>query len=80
MKQFLTAWARGISIFAFYFCLSIVIAVLGVVAEVLPPFVSIPIFIVLGPAVIYWVSRWLAPDLFAEERPWWRRRLHRNDR
>jgi hypothetical protein len=78
MKQFLKAWARGVSICAFLFCLSIVVAVLGVIAEVLPPVVSLPVCIAFGPPVIYWVSRWLAPDLFPAERPWWRRRVSRN--
>ena len=49
MKPFLKAWARGVSIFAFFFCLSIVVAVLGFVAEVLPPVVSVPVCIVFGP-------------------------------
>ena len=80
MKQFLTAWARGVSICAFYFCLSIVVAVLGIIAEALPPVVSIPISIVIGPPMIYWVSRWLAPDLFPEKQPWWRRRFNQTDR
>ena len=74
MKPFLTAWARGVSIFAFYFCLSLVLAVLALIGEVLPPVVSIPLLIVFGPVVIYWASRWLAPDLFGGARAWWRRR------
>jgi hypothetical protein len=78
MKKFITAWVRGVSIFAFYFCLSLALAALAVIAGVLPPFVSIPACIMFGPPVIYWVSRWLAPDLFPAERPWWRR-FNRND-
>ena len=77
MKQFMIAWARGVSIFAFYFCLSLVMAVLGFVAEVLPLAVSIPLCLVFGPAIIYWASRWIAPDLFPAERPWWRRSFYR---
>jgi hypothetical protein len=74
MKPFLIAWARGFSIFAFYFCLSLVMAVLAAIAEALPALLGIPLLIVFGPAVIYWASRWLAPDLFGEARAWWRRR------
>jgi len=74
MKPFLKVWARGVSIFAFYFCLSIVIGALGFIGEVLPAIASIPLLIVFGPAVIYWASQWLAPDLFGEARAWWRRR------
>jgi len=74
MKPFLTAWARGVSIFAFYFCLSLVVAVIAFVGEVLPLALSIPLLIVFGPVVIFWASRWLAPDLFGEPRTWWRRR------
>lgn len=74
MKPFFTAWARGVSVFAFYICLSVVMAVLAFVGEVLPPVISIPLLVVIGPAVIYWASRWLAPDLVGESRPWWRRR------
>ena len=48
--------------------------VLGFLADLLPPIVSIPLWIVFGPPVIYWVSRWLAPDLFGEPGDWWRRR------
>ena len=80
MKTFLIAWARGFSIFTFYFCLSIVAGALGFIGEVLPPPISIPILIVLGPPIIYWASRWIAPDLFAKDRPWWHRRFNRNDR
>lgn len=76
MKPFLKAWARGISISAFLFCISIVVGVLAGIAEVLPPVISLPVCIAFGPPVIYWVSRWLAPDLFPEDRPWWRRRFN----
>jgi hypothetical protein len=72
MKTFLTSWARGVSIFAFYFCLSIVIAILAFVGEILPPIVSVPLLIIFGPAAIYWTSRWLAPDLFGNFRGGWR--------
>jgi hypothetical protein len=75
MKLFLTAWARGVGIFAFYICLSLAIGILGFLAGVLPPVIAIPVFVVLGPAVIYWVSIWLAPDLFADRRRWWRREI-----
>lgn len=61
---------------AFYFCLSIVVVPFAFISEVLPSVVSIPVLVVLGPAVIYWASRWLAPDLFGEARPWWRRKPH----
>lgn len=74
MKPFLTAWARGVSVFAFYICLSVVVAVLAFIGEVLPPVISVPLLVVFGPVVIYWASRWLAPDLFGESRRWWRRR------
>ena len=77
MKQFLKAWARGVSISAFFFCLSIVVAALGGIAEFLPPEVSLPVCIVFGPPAIYWVSSWLAPDLFPADRPWWRGRFNR---
>jgi hypothetical protein len=77
MKQYLKAWARGVSILAYLFCLSIALGALGVIAEALPPAVSLPVCIVAGPPVIYWVSRWLAPDLFPADRPWWRGSLHR---
>jgi hypothetical protein len=80
MRQFLTTWGRGVSILAFYFCLSIVVAGLGFIGGVLPPVISVPILIVLGAPVIYRVSRWLAPDLFTEDRLLWRRRLHRGDK
>lgn len=79
MRQFFKAWARGVSISAFFVCLSVVVAALGGIAEVLPPVVSFAVVIVFGPPVIYWVSRWLAPDLFPAESPWWRRRFNRND-
>jgi hypothetical protein len=78
MKNFLRAWARGVSICAYYFCLSIVVFMLGVIGEVLSAIVSIPVFIVFVPAVIYWVSKWLAPDLFPDQRPWWRDRFSRH--
>jgi hypothetical protein len=74
MKPFLTAWARGISIGAFYFCLSLVVGLLGFIGSMLPPVVAIPVLVVIGPPIIYWMSRWLAPDLFGEARAWWRRR------
>ena len=77
MKQFITAWARGVSIFAFYFCLSLVMAVLGFIAEILPLPVSIPLCLVFGPAIIYWASRWIAPYLFSAAPPWWRRSFDR---
>jgi uncharacterized membrane protein YbaN (DUF454 family) len=80
MKPFLTASARGASIFAFYFCLSLVVGVLGFIGEFLPPVASIPLLIVFGPAVIYRSSRWLAPDLFGEPRSWWRRRAESKQR
>jgi hypothetical protein len=74
MKPFLRAWACGVSIFAFYFCHSLVVALLAVIGETLPPVVSIPLLIVFGPAAIYWASGWLAPDWFREPRAWWRRK------
>jgi len=74
MKSFLKAWARGISIGAYLFCLSLVMGVLGFVVDLLPPIVAISLWIVFGPPVIYWVSRWLAPDLFGELGTWWRRK------
>ena len=78
MKSFLTAWARGVGIFAFYLCLSIVVAALGLIGEALPGIVSVPALVIFGPPVIYWSSRWLAPDLFQVARPWWRRRYESN--
>jgi hypothetical protein len=74
MKSFLTVWARGFNIFAFYFCLSLVAAVLAFIAEILPLVVSIPLLILFGPPVIYWASRWIAPDLFGGTHAWWQRR------
>ena len=72
MKTFLRAWARGVGIFALYFCLSIVIAVLAFVGEILPPIISIPFLIIIGPAVICWAAQWLAPELFGKfHRSWW---------
>jgi hypothetical protein len=79
MKRFLKAWARGVSIFAFFICLSIVLGVLAAIGEVLPPFVSVPVIIAFGPPVIYWVSSWLAPDLFPPENAWWKRGVNRKD-
>ena len=73
LKPFLTAWARGVSIFAFYFCLSLVVAVLGFIGNILPPLVAIPLLLIFGPVVIYRSSRWISPDLFRERRAWWRR-------
>ena len=75
MKQFFIAWAQGVSIFAFYILLSVVFGVFGFTAGALPSIVAIPALIVFGPAVIYWVSSWLAPDMFKEKRPWWRSRF-----
>ncbi len=80
MKQFLIAWARGVSIFAFYFCLSLVMAALGFIGEMLPLAIAIPLCLVFGPAIIYWASRWIAPDLFPAERFWRRRNLNRSDK
>jgi xanthine/uracil permease len=74
MKPFLIAWTRGISIGAFCFCLSLVIGLLGIMGAMLPPVVAVPILVVIGPPIIYWASRWLAPDLFGEARAWWTRR------
>jgi hypothetical protein len=72
MKQFLKAWSKGVGILAFYFCLSLALGVLGFVASILPTFISFPLCVLLGPPLVFWVSKWIAPDLFPADRPWWR--------
>ncbi len=68
LKPFLKAWARGTGICVYLFCISLAVTLLGFIGELLPPVLGIPFWIAFGPPVIYWVSRWLAPDLFGAPR------------
>ena len=67
MKAFWTAWWRGLGILAFYFCLSLALGGLGLAFGVLPVDCRLPVCIVIGPPVAFWISRWLAPDLFGQK-------------
>ena len=63
MRPYVVAWVRGVSILALYFCLSLVVGALGFIAQLLPLTISVPLLILVGPVLVFYTSRWLAPDL-----------------
>ena len=66
MKTYLHAWWRGIGVFGMYLCLSLVMAVFGLLGEALPERIQLPVtlpLVVLAvPPLLSWTFRWLYPD------------------
>jgi hypothetical protein len=52
-----------------YFCFSIVIRVVGLLADALPErlqlAVGLPLFILVVPPMLFWTFRWLYPEVVA---------------
>ena len=69
MKTYLRAWWRGIGVLGLYLCLSIVMALFGLLAEALPEriqlAVTLPLVALLVPPLLFWTFRWLYPEAAA---------------
>ena len=69
MKAYLRAWWRGIGVLGLYCCLSIVMALFGLLAEFLPEgiqvAVTLPLVVLLVPPLLFWTFRWLYPEAAA---------------
>lgn len=63
MKSFLIAWGRGFGVLAFFIWLSLVIGVIGLIGDILPPPLAFLLFFLFGPPVLYWASKWLGLSL-----------------
>ena len=72
MKTFLKAWCRGIGVIGLYMAISIAAGALCLLVEVLPErvryAVGVPFLILVVPPVLFWVFRWVYPEV-AEAKP-----------
>ena len=68
-KTYLRAWWRGIGVLGLYFCLSITVAIFAFVAQNLPEniqwMVGVPLLLFVLPPLLYWVCRWVYPEVSA---------------
>ena len=69
MKTYLNAWWRGIGVIGLFFCFSIVIGIVGLLADALPErlqlVLGLPLFILVVPPMLFWTFRWLYPEAVA---------------